>query len=559
MKKYIFTLLLIILAANIMAQVPAGFNYQAVVRNSAGEIVASQAVRFQFSILKDSETGTIVYKETQSVSTNDFGLVNLVIGSGTPVSGSLEPASWSESPHFLKVELDPNNGTSYNHMATIQLMAVPYAFHSQTVKEIPDKSVTTQKIVDGAVNGYKIAQGGAKSGQTLKWNGRLWAPADDNLGGGDGLWAPAGDDVYFLGGKVGIGTQAPLAQLHVNKEGDQRGNVLFNGELSMIPGDPPAQGTGTRMMWYPDKAAFRAGAVIGDTWDKINIGPFSFAAGYQTKASGYNSVALGESTEASASSSAAIGSNTTASGTASAAFGYFTTARSYGSLAAGRYNVGGGSPTTWVATDPVFEIGIGSSSSARSNAITILKNGRTGIGTAIPRQQFSVGEYLDIYSGYANSPQRPSIRSSPNNNLIINSFGSGILYFNFDEGTGETRFYNGSGEKELMHISSDGKVGIGTGEPEASLDINGSLKVGAEGMEIEEIRFLWGDLDSNGEAEVPYPPGFDMLNTIVLSCQIYPDGYIVWKGSSDYQVRGSHIYIHDDMGSGGYRLVVMRR
>ncbi|MBK8078815.1 MAG: hypothetical protein IPK25_00110 [Saprospiraceae bacterium] len=39
-----------------------------------------------------------------------------------------------------------------------------------------------------------------------------------------------------------------------------------------VPGNPPVSGAGTRMMWYPDKGAFRAGTISSDHWDKDNVG-----------------------------------------------------------------------------------------------------------------------------------------------------------------------------------------------------------------------------------------------------------------------------------------------
>ncbi|MBW6492936.1 MAG: hypothetical protein K0B15_17270, partial [Lentimicrobium sp.] len=65
-----------------IAQVPAGISYQAVVRNSAGEIVANRTVKFQFSIHRDNESGPVVYKETHSAPTSNFGHVNLKVGMG---------------------------------------------------------------------------------------------------------------------------------------------------------------------------------------------------------------------------------------------------------------------------------------------------------------------------------------------------------------------------------------------------------------------------------------------------------------------------------------------
>src|SRR5688500_18037770 len=52
----------------------------------------------------------------------------------------------------------------------------------------------------------------------------------------------------------------------------------------------PAEGAGTRMMWYPEKAAFRAGYINGTQWDDANIGLYSVAMGQSVRASGDNAV-----------------------------------------------------------------------------------------------------------------------------------------------------------------------------------------------------------------------------------------------------------------------------
>jgi hypothetical protein len=63
------------------------------------------------------------------------------------------------------------------------------------------------------------------------------------------------------------------------------------------------------------------------------------------------------------------------------AIGSETKSESFASFSIGRFNVGGGNASSWINTDPLFEIGIGTSSSAPSNAFTVLKNGKIGIGT----------------------------------------------------------------------------------------------------------------------------------------------------------------------------------
>ena len=100
-------------------------------------------------------------------------------------------------------------------------------------------------------------------------------------------------------------------------------------------GTASSLGAGTRMMWYPKMAAFRAGAVDGTQWDDANIGGASAAMGFKTKASGDISFAIGSSTTASGGFSTAMGSQTIASGGNSTAMGGSTTASGEVSTAMG--------------------------------------------------------------------------------------------------------------------------------------------------------------------------------------------------------------------------------
>lgn len=142
---------------------------------------------------------------------------------------------------------------------------------------------------------------------------------------------------------VGIGTATPKARFHV-----QDSSVLFsaNGTASVSPGNPPAEGRGRRMMWYADKAAFRAGFVVGTEWDKNNIGDYSFAVGSNTIASGDFSVALGAQSMASGYNSTAMGGFTTASENWATSMGYFTTASGVYSTAMGRNTTASGANST---------------------------------------------------------------------------------------------------------------------------------------------------------------------------------------------------------------------
>lgn len=145
-------------------------------------------------------------------------------------------------------------------------------------------------------------------------------------------------------------------------------------------------GASTRMMWYPKKAAFRAGGITNlDEWNDSDIGGYSFATGINTTASGLFSTALGAGTIASAERSTAFGTNTTASAYGATAMGDGTTALSYGETTIGFYNTNY-TPISLIISNVsyrLFVIGNGNGNSARSNALTVLKNGNTTINGAL--------------------------------------------------------------------------------------------------------------------------------------------------------------------------------
>jgi hypothetical protein len=115
-----------------------------------------------------------------------------------------------------------------------------------------------------------------------------------------------------------------------------------------------------RFFFDKSKAAFRAGYASGSSWNEVNIGERSFGMGYRTQASGDRSIAMGNATEA----------------------------QSYAATAFGSYNtiVSPLSTSSWNSDDRLFVVGNGSSSSKKSDALVILKNGNIGIGDSTPTE-----------------------------------------------------------------------------------------------------------------------------------------------------------------------------
>lgn len=204
MKKIYFSFFLIAATfAVAFSQVPNAFNYQAVVRNASGEIISNQSVSFKISILKNSESGTVAYSETHTVTTNVFGLTNFEIGNGENTTGTFTPEGWGAAPHFVKVEFDSNGGSTFSHLTTSKLTSVPYAFHAQTVAndQVDDADAdATNELQVLSLNGtlLELSNGG----------GSVTLPTSDG-GGGDNWGA---QKVVSNATLTGDGTSAnPLA------------------------------------------------------------------------------------------------------------------------------------------------------------------------------------------------------------------------------------------------------------------------------------------------------------------------------------------------------------
>ncbi|MBZ0242810.1 MAG: fibrobacter succinogenes major paralogous domain-containing protein, partial [Bacteroidales bacterium] len=132
------------------AQSPQKMSYQAVIRNSDDALITEQLVGLKIRIRKGSESGDVVYTETQTPTTNVNGLVSVEIGGDTGF-GNID---WSAGPYFIETEIDPAGGTTYSITGTSQLLSVPYALYTDEV----DPNVPQ----------------GTQAGEMQYWNGSEW-------------------------------------------------------------------------------------------------------------------------------------------------------------------------------------------------------------------------------------------------------------------------------------------------------------------------------------------------------------------------------------------------
>lgn len=202
---------------------------------------------------------------------------------------------------------------------------------------------------------------------------------------------------------VGIGVTAPLSRLHVAD-----GSVLFSAAGDVSGNALPITGAGRRLLWYADKAAFRAGYVSGTSWNDSFIGLYSFATGYNTIARGRYSFAAGNSAEANGESALAIGTNSYAGGLNAMALGYGAQANGEESIALGSSCIAGGlgsfamGPGTIVNGNYGVAIGLQNRASA-SFATAIGKNAYAAHQGSMTLGDGSAGFSSDYITSNANN------------------------------------------------------------------------------------------------------------------------------------------------------------
>lgn len=358
------------------------------------------------------------YWNTDSIGNHSMALgnnakaradISVALGNNTTATGYASTAMGS---------ITTASGTAATSMG-IQTRA---AAHYSTAMGYYTTAVSAHETVIGSYNTLYTPV------STTSWNvnDRLFV-----IGKGTNDGARSNAMTVMKNGDVGIGTDTPDALLHTDGTGAGQGNVLFTGQFKdSNPGATPVTGEGTRMMWYPDKAALRAGRVIGTYWNTDSIGNYSVAFGYNTRARGNNSVAAGSDTRASGFASTALGSVTKATGTCatalgigtqangsfSTAMGSYTTAPSGYETVIGNYNTtySPASTTSWNNADRLFVIGNGTGTSARSNAMTVMKNGKVGVGTDTPEATLDVDGAIGLGDA-GESPQAGMVRWNSTN------------------------------------------------------------------------------------------------------------------------------------------------
>jgi hypothetical protein len=217
MKKFFSLSLAMCVALMMFSQAPQGINYQAVARTSGGTAIAGGTISVEFKIYDgDPNSGGILLCTDvhTSVPTNQFGLFTLMIGQGSGIT-TFPTIAWATGNKWLKVSIDPANGSSFVVIGAQQFMSVPYALYSATSGGGPTGATgpTGPQGIPGLTGPTgPSSQISGTFGQTIYHNGTNFI-ATSNL--------------FNDGTNIGIGNTSPNAKL------DVLGNGIFSGTVKI--------------------------------------------------------------------------------------------------------------------------------------------------------------------------------------------------------------------------------------------------------------------------------------------------------------------------------------
>lgn len=182
---------------------PLRMNYQAAIRQNDGLPITNKTVTLRFTVLDENPNGSILFQEQHMSNTNEFGLVNVIIGAGNILFGNMNKIQWADGEKYLKVELDENGTNDFQIISNTELVSVPYSFSSNNTAQL---------------QGFPISSQNPQGGQALKWNGEQWIPSNDNTGGGSG-------PTYLAGPGISIDTSNIISN---------KGDIDSNNEIQTL-------------------------------------------------------------------------------------------------------------------------------------------------------------------------------------------------------------------------------------------------------------------------------------------------------------------------------------
>lgn len=481
-----------LISTSSFAQAPQKMSYQAVIRNTSNILVTNTAVGMRVSILQGSSTGTPVYVETQTPTTNANGLSSIEIGSGTVVSGNFSAINWAAGPYFIKTETDPTGGTSYSITGNKELISVPYALFSANGGATGNNGTNGFTGATGATgngtNGYTGATGNDGNIGSTGATGMGTIGATGATGSLTSITAGTGltGGTITTSGTIALSVPVSIANGGSNSTTALSGSsIIISDGSAMIQG---AAGTATTVL-HGNAAGAPSYSPVNLATDVINILPIANGG------TGCSAIPTA--------GAAAYGTGTCLAFTAAGASGQVLTSSGLGapSWQTPTPSFGGSGTTNYVSKFTPNGTTLGNS--------LIFDNGtNVGIGTATPSAMLTVLNGNSIKSAIVQSitdvGTAPTTVASANylqlgqneggtNSYRLIGFGYNSLlagnspaYLGYQETT-SSNYTNGdlvfgtrsvttnTVASERMRITSSGNVGINTSTPNATAQLHVDL------------------------------------------------------------------------------------
>lgn len=190
MKKFLLYFAILLIAQVVFSQTPSGFSYQAVLRDAEGKVLINQTLSLRVS-LTNSDGSTSYYSEVHSASSNDFGIINIIIGNGQDIIGSMVNIPWSSQSIFINLEIKPSGSNTYTQLGRQQLQSVPYALYAADGLSIQWLGSLSAGPTSPSKN---QAYYNSIEGTSYIWDGDSWEIlAQDGLVGPQGLQGVQGE------------------------------------------------------------------------------------------------------------------------------------------------------------------------------------------------------------------------------------------------------------------------------------------------------------------------------------------------------------------------------
>lgn len=157
MKKLIKNLLLVLIVAitlqqYVYSQSNEGIIYQAEARDNRGNLLKNTPLDVKITILKDHARGSVVWEELHQITSNNYGMFVLQIGSGQNLTQTtFDAIEWGKNPHFLNVKVKNTHAASWTDSGTNSFSSVPYALHAKTAEKLVDETKHNQKTAASGV------------------------------------------------------------------------------------------------------------------------------------------------------------------------------------------------------------------------------------------------------------------------------------------------------------------------------------------------------------------------------------------------------------------------